>query len=128
MSLSVAISANIPLCLHFVDPKLAQMALVAVNATYTGNATKHALDAVAGDRADQSTENLVRTLFRFIGSTFFSILGSLNCSVTEDDCNDIVQETISKDGQLGYNMLQLLEYKRQWDVVTRDKDGIDKKH
>ena len=43
------------------------MALDAVNASYTGNATEHALDAVARDRADQSMENLVRTLFR----TFF---------------------------------------------------------
>ena len=94
----------------------------------TGNATEHALDAVARDRADESTENLVRILFRFLGFTFFSILGSQNCSVTEDDCNNIVQETTSKDEQLGYNMLQLLEHKRLWDVVTRDKEGNDKKH
>ena len=94
------------------------MALVAVNATYTGNATKHALDAVARDRADQSTENLVRTLVRFLDSSFFSILRSQNCSVTEDDCNNIVQEATSKDEQFGYNTLQLLEHKRLWDVVT----------
>ena len=92
------------------------MALDAVNASYTGNATEHALDAVARDRAEQSMENLVRTLFRFLGCTLFPALGSLNCpgnhvSVTQDDCNDIVQETISKDGYLGYNMLQLLEHK-----------------
>ena len=107
-----------------MDPKLAQMA----SSSSTGNATEHALDAVARDRADQSTENLVRTLVRLLDSTFFSILRSQNCSVTEDDCNDIVQETTSKDEQLGYNMLQLLEHKRLWDVVTRDKEGNDKKH
>ena len=78
-------------------------------------------------------ENLVGTLFRFLGCTLFSALGSLNCpgnhvSITQDDCNDIVQETMSKDGYLGYNMLQLLEHKRLWDIVTRDKEGNDKKH
>ena len=74
----------------------------------TGNATEHALDAVARDRADQSQENLVCTLFKFLVYILqdpFSTPGFIHATkqdkssteiVTEYDCIDIVEATLSK--------------------------------
>ena len=102
----------------------------------TGNATEHALDAVARDRADQSQENLVETLFQFLTyilqdpfSTpcFIHATEQDNLIVDEGDCIDIVEATLSKE-YLVSNTPQLVEHKRLWDIVTRDKEGNDRKH
>ena len=105
----------------------------------TGNATEHALDAVARDRADQSQENLVVNLFRFLTYILqdpFSTPGFIHATeqdnsgteiVDEGDCIDIVEATLSKE-HLVYNRPQLVEHKRLWDIVTRDKEGNDKEH
>ena len=105
----------------------------------TGNATEHALDAVARDRADQSEENLVCTLLIFLVYILqdpFSTPGFIHATkqynsgteiVTEVDCIDIVEATFAK-GYLNYSMQQLLEHKRLWDIVTTDKEGNDKEH
>ena len=105
----------------------------------TGNATEHALDAVARDRADQSQENLVCTLLMFLVYILqdpFSTPGFIHATeqdnsgteiVTEFDCIDIVEATFAK-GTLNYSMPQLVEHKRLWDIVTRDKEGNDKEH
>ena len=105
----------------------------------TGNATEHALDAVARDRADQSTANLVCTLFQFLTYILqdpFSTPGFIHATeqdnsgteiVTESDCIDIVEATLSKN-ELNYSTPQLVEHKRLWDIVTRDKEGNYTKH
>ena len=105
----------------------------------TGNATEHPLDAVARDRADQSTANLVCTLFEFLTYILqdpFSTPGFIHATeqdnsgteiVNAGDCIDIVEATLSKE-HLVYNTPQLVEHKRLWDIVTRDKEGNDKKH
>ena len=105
----------------------------------TGNATEHALDAVARDRADQSQTNLVCTLFMFLTYILqdpFSTPGFTHATeqsnsgtevVDEDDCIDIVEATLKKE-YLGYSRPQLVEHKRLWDIVTRDKEGNDKEH
>ena len=100
----------------------------------TGNATEHApgLDAVAIDRADTSHDNLVVTLFRFLTYILqdpFSTPGFIDATEqTEDDCIDIIEESMTKSGCLLYTEQQLLVHKRVWDVVTRDKEGRDKEH
>ena len=107
----------------------------------TGNTTEYALglDAVAIDRADTSIDNLVVTLFHFLTYVLqdpFETPGFIHATdqdnsgteiVTESDCIDIVEATMSKE-HLVYNMPQLVEHKRLWDIVTRDKEGNDKKH
>ena len=47
--------------------------------------------------------------------------------VQEDDCIDIVEATLSNN-PLFYSTPQLVEHKRLWDIVTRDKEGNDKEH
>ena len=103
----------------------------------TGNATEHALDAVARDRADLSQTNLESSLFNFLTHILqdpFSTPGFIHATeqdnsgteiVTEGDCIDIVEATLSKE-YLVYNTPQLVEHKRLWDIVTRDKEGYDK--
>lgn len=105
----------------------------------TGNATEHALDAVARDRADQSQTNLVCTLFMFLTYILqdpFSTPGFIHATeqdnsgteiVDEGVCIDIVEATLAKE-ELAYNTPQLVEHKRLWDIVTRDKEGNDKEH
>ena len=105
----------------------------------TGNATEHALDAVTRDRADTSTENLVCTLFNFLVYILqdpFSTPGFIHATeqdnsgteiATESDAIDVVEEAMSKK-YLVYNTHQLLEHKRMWDIVTRDKEGKNKEH
>ena len=106
----------------------------------TSNATEHALDAVARDRADQSRENLECTLFKFLIYILqdpFSAPGFRRAAkqdnsgteiVDEHVCIDIVEATLSHDRNLVYNTVQLVEHKRLWDIVTRDKEGNDKEH
>ena len=105
----------------------------------TGNATEHPLDAVARDRADQSMTNLVCTLFEFLTYILqdpFSTPGFIHATeqdnsgteiVNEGDCIDIVEANLSKE-YLVYNTPQLVEHKRLWDIVTRDKEGNSKEH
>ena len=105
----------------------------------TGNATEHALDAVDSHRADQSPINLLETLFQFLTYILqdsFSTPGFIHATeqnnsgteiVDECDCVDIVEASLSKE-YLFYSRPQLVEHKRLWDIVTRDKKGNNKEH
>ena len=99
------------------------------------NATEHAgiLEAVARDRADTSETNLEVTLFHFL--TYMLQDHVSICKVDEVDkisidydCIDAVEERLSKIKVRDYTTRQLLEHKRIWDVVTRNKEGYDKEH
>ena len=100
----------------------------------TGNATEHALDAVDRDRTDTSTVNLVCTLFHFLAYILqdpFSTPGFIHATeqdnsgteiATESDAIDVVEEAMLAK-YLVYNTDQLVDHKRMWDIVTRDKEG-----
>ena len=96
------------------------------------NATEHARisQAVARDCVDTNERDLALTLFHFL--TYILQDHASMCSDVEEqtiiDCIDVVEETLSKDEALGYTTPQLLEHKRIWDVVTRNKEGHDKEH
>ena len=96
----------------------------------TCNATERALKAVEDDRADQSETNLECTLFKFLQyilQDLFSTPGfNTTEEVNEDTCIDIVEKALDKN--VIYSKHQLLEHKRLWDIVTRDKTGNDKEH
>ena len=102
-------------------------------------ATEHAriLQAAARDRADTSETNLEVTLFHFLTYMLQDHVSICLCRydsdevdkiITEYDCIDVVEETLSNDEVLGYTTGQLLEHKRIWDVVTRNKEGYGKEH
>ena len=97
----------------------------------TGNATEHALAKVPPDRADQSEENLEWHLILFLTyilQDMFSTPGFVHATeLDENDCIDIVEATLSKE-YCDYTTIQLVEHKRLWDIVTRDKEGNDKEH
>ena len=75
-----------------------------VSSSSTGNATEHALDAVARDRADRSQENLLETMFHFLTYILqdpFSTPGFVHATeqdkliAVERDCIVIVEASLS---------------------------------
>ena len=97
--------------------------------TYNAQTQQHMEEAQA-DRADKTMEQLAFNLAEFL--TY--LLRELCCSPRlEAECEDMVFEKITEwacaqEGTRFYGESELLQHKKMWDIMTRDKDGMPKEH
>ena len=103
---------------------------------HTGKNQAKNLQDVALERADKSDANLIAVLFDFLAYVLGDQVraGLIRCNGIDDpidQCITLVEATLKTrmaNETLSYRINHLIEHKRIWDVVTRNKEGHDKEH